>query len=128
MTNFLGKPSALGIRWVARIMGTLLGLLLLTEFIEWLTGTRPPASLRDYLIAVGWLLIISGFVVGWFKELAASLLVLGGIALVSVIRLLPPGGEWPWPIFIVAAILSFLFLYVHLASKKKIVPPRSAQS
>ena len=118
MTGFLGRPTVSGIRWIARILGTLLGLLLLAEFMEWLTGAIPPATLRDYLIAVGWLLIISGFIVGWFKELAASLLVLGGTALVSVIRLLPPGGEWPWPIFIVTAILSFLYLYVHQASKK----------
>ena len=120
MTNFLGRPSASGIRWVARILGTLLGLLMLAEFIEWLTGTRPPATPRDYLLAVGWLLIIFGFVVGWFRELVASLLVLGGTALVSAIRLLPPGGEWPWPIFIVTGILSFLYLYVHLAGKKSI--------
>ena len=119
MTSFLGRPSVSGIRWIARILGTLLGLFLLAEFIEWVTGTRPPAALRDYLVAVGWVLIILGFVAGWFKELAASPLVLGGTALVSVIALLPPGREWPWPIFIVWPILGFLFLYVHLAGKKK---------
>jgi len=128
MTGFLGRPSVSGIRWIARILGALLGLLLLAEFIEWLTGPSPPARLRDYLGAVVWLLIISGFVVGWFKDLAASLLVLGGIALVYVISLISPRGAWPWPILIVPAIVGFLFLYVHLASKKKIVLPRSAQS
>lgn len=117
MTGFLGRPSASGSRWVARILGTLLGLILFAELIEWLTGTRPPATLRDYLAAVGLLLIISGFVVGWFKELAASLFVLSGTALVSVIRFLPPGGEWPWPLFIMTTILGFLFLYAHLARK-----------
>ena len=120
MTGFFGKPSAQGIRWIARILGTLLGLLLLAEFIEGMTGTSPPTTIRDYLGAVVWLLIISGFVVGWFKDLAASLLVLGGIAFVFVISLLSPRGEaWPWPILIVPAIVGFLFLYVHLAAKNK---------
>lgn len=119
MTSFLGKPSASGVRWIARILGTLLALLLFAELIEWFTGTRPPATLRDYLVAVGCVLIVLGFVVGWFKEFAASLLVLGGTALVSVIALLPPGREWPWPIFVVTAILGFLFLYARLAAKKR---------
>ena len=129
MTNFLGKPSTSGIRWVARIMGTLLGLLLLVVFLD--AGSNLfPATLRDYLGYFGSLLIILGFVVGWFKDLVASLLVLGGVALVAVILLLSPGGEvpWPWPILIVPAIPGFLFLYVYFASKKKIVLQRSAQS
>lgn len=130
MTSFVGTPSTQGIRWVARILGTLLELFLLAILIEWLTGPHPPATLRDHLFAVGWLLIISGFIVGWFKDLAASLLVLGGVAFDSVVWLLPPGGAWPWPmrILIVAAVLGFLFLCVHLARKKKLELPRSPRS
>ena len=119
MAGFLGRPSVSGVRWIARVLGTLLGLFLLAEFIEWVTGPNPPTTIRDYLVAVGWVLIILGFVAGWFKDLAASLLVLGGSVLVSVIALLSPRMEWPWQIFIVTAILGFLFLYVHLAAKKK---------
>lgn len=119
MTGFLGKPSASGLRWVARVLGTIMALFLLAEFIEWVTGPRPPAVLRDYLVAVGWLLVILGFAFGWFKDLAASLLVLGGTALVCVIMLLPPGEAWPWKIFIVTAILGFLYLFVHFAGKKE---------
>ncbi len=118
MTRFLEKPSASGIRWVARILGTLFGLLLLAEFIEWLTGTRAPSTVPDYLIAVGMVLIILGFAAGWFKALAASLLVLGGTLLVLVIFLLSPGREWPWPLFLITTILGCLFLYAHLAAKK----------
>jgi len=120
MAGFLGRPSVSGVRRVARILGTLLGLLLLVVFLDWVMGPSPPTTIRDYLGAVVWLLIISGFVVGWFKDLAASLLVLGGIALIYVVSLLsPPGEAWPWPILIVPAIVGFLFLYVHLAAKKK---------
>ena len=120
MTGFLERPSVSGVRRVGRILGTLLGLLLLAEFIEWVTGPHPPTAILDYMGAVVLLLIISGFVVGWFKELAAFLLVLGGSAFLCVVTILTPRADrGPWPIFLVTAITSFLFLYVHLASKKK---------
>jgi hypothetical protein len=118
MKHFLARFSTNDVRWIARIFGTLLGLLLLGELIEWFTGEKRPSTTRDYLVAVGCVLIVSGFVVGWFKELAASLLVLGGTALVCVIMLLPPRQEWPWPIFIITAFLGLLFLNIHLAAKK----------
>jgi len=119
MTSFLGKPSVSGVRWIARILGTLLGLFMLAEFIEWVTGTTPPTTIRNYLLAVGWVLIILGFAVGWFKELAAALLVLVGAALFTVIWLLPPSAEWPWPLFVITGFIGLLFLYVHLAAKKR---------
>jgi hypothetical protein len=119
VTSFLERPSVSGVRRVGRILGTLLGLLLLALFLEWVTGPNPPTAIRDYLLAVGLVLVILGFAVGWFKDLAAFLLVLGGSALVCVVRLLSPRREWPLLIFLVTAILSFLFLYVHLAGKKK---------
>jgi hypothetical protein len=83
-------------------------------------GPNPPTAIRDYLGAFVLLLIISGFVVGWFKELVAFLLVLSGSALLCVVMLLTPRADrGPWPIFLVTGIISFLFLYVHLAGKKK---------
>jgi hypothetical protein len=119
MTGFLERPSVSGVRRVGRILGTLLGLLLLALFLEWVTGPNPPTAIRDYLLAVGCVMVILGFAVGWFKDLAAFLLVLGGSALVCVVRLLSPRAEWPLRIFLVTGIISFLFLYVHLAGKKK---------
>ena len=119
MTGSLERPSVSAVRRVGRILGTLLGLFLLAEFIEWVTGPHPPTAIRDYLLAVGCVMVILGFAVGWFKDLTAFLLVLGGSVLVSLVSLLPPRGEWPLQIFFVTAILSFLFLYVHLATKKK---------
>jgi hypothetical protein len=119
MTSFLGRPSVSGVRWIARILGTLIGLLLLAEFIEGVTATNPPATIRDYLVAAGGVLTIVGFAVGWFKELAAALLILAGTALIAVIILLLPGMEWPWQIFIITGLLGLLFLYVHVAGRKK---------
>lgn len=115
MTGFLERPSVSGVRRAGRILGTLLGLLLLAVFLDWVMGPNPPTAIGDYLLAVVLLLIISGFVVGWFKDLAAFLLVLGGSALLGVVMLLEGG---PWPILLITAIISFLFLYVHLAGKK----------
>ena len=119
MTGFLERPSVSAVRRVGRILGTLLGLFLLAEFIEWVTGPHPPTAVRDYLLAVGFVMVVLGFAIAWFKELAAFFLVLGGSALVCVVRLLPPREAWPWQIFLVTAILSFLFLYIHLATKKR---------
>ena len=119
MTSFLGRPSVSGVRWIARILGTLIGLLLLAEFIEGVKGPHPPATTRDYLLAAGCVAVVLGFAVGWFKELAAALLVLAGTAFVAVIMLLPPGMEWPWQIFIITGLLGLLFLYVHVAGRKK---------
>jgi len=63
MKGYLSRFSAIDVRWIARIFGALLGLLLLAEFI-------------------------------------------------------PPGAEWPWPIFIITALLGLLFLFVHRAAEK----------
>jgi hypothetical protein len=115
MTGFLERPSVSAVRRVGRILGTLLGLLVLALFLEWVTGPSPPAAIRDYLGAVGLVMIVLGFVVGWFKELVAFLLALGGTALASVVWLLSPRADrGPWPIFLVTAIISFLFYLTNL--------------
>ena len=119
MTRFLGRPSVSGVRWIGRIIGTLLGLLLLSQFGGLLTGPSRPSTTRGYLLVAGFILVISGFAVAWFKDLAAFFLILGGSTLISVISLLTPGAEWPTKIFIGTGLLSFLFLYAHIAAKKK---------
>ena len=109
MTGFLERPSVSAVRRIGRILGTLLGLFLLAEFIEWVTGTNPPTAIRDYLIAVGCVMIVLGFAVGWFKDLAAFLLVLGGSAVVCVVTLLPPAGNGPCRSFLSPPSLASFF-------------------
>ena len=116
MTSFLGKPSVSGVRWIARILGTLLGLLLLAEFIEWVTGTNPPTTIRDYLLAVGWVLIILGFVAGWFKELVGALLILSGTVVMGVVR---ARTSLPFWVLILPALVGFLYLFSRIGTRKK---------
>jgi len=122
MTGFLEKPSASGIRWVARILGSVIGLMALFGVIEGLDynlAHPEKATVAGYLVWAGFVAIFAGCVVGWFKELAASLLILGGIALLVVIALLVPSEFRRAYLLIIPAVPGFLFLYVHLAGKRE---------
>jgi hypothetical protein len=116
------KPSVSALRWVARVFGTLSALIVLAVVVQETTywawkKMGPPAS--DYLADAGFLLLFVGCIVGWFKDLAASLLILGGVLLILVTALAFPGKVWLAYFFAWSAIPGFLFLYVHLVSKKK---------
>jgi len=119
MTGFLERPSVSGVRRLGRILGTLLGLLSLAVFFDWVMGPNPPTAIRDYLFAVVLLLIISGCVVGWFKDLPAAVLILGAFLLILVTALVFPGSLMRVYFLAIPAIPGLLYLYVHLASKKK---------
>ncbi len=116
------KPLVSAVRWVARILGTMIGLMALFGVVEGLQYHLERTSeitTPRILVWVGFVVIFAGCVVGWFKELAASLLILGGIALLVVIALLVPS-EFRQAYFLsIPAVPGFLFLYVHLAGKKE---------
>ena len=122
MNDSIDKSSIRMIRWVARILGSLVGFVGLwgtIEGLEYNLTHRAEATTSGYLIWAGFVLIFAGCVVGWFKELAASLLILGGTALLGAIALLAPSAFRGAYTLSVPALLGFLFLYVHLAGKKK---------
>jgi hypothetical protein len=107
MNAFLDRPSVSAIRRIARIFGTLGALIALFGMME----------------NAGFLLIFVGGVVGWFKDLPAAVLILGGILLSFVTALASPGYlqrslslAFGFAIF---AIPGFLYLYAYLVSKKK---------
>jgi hypothetical protein len=114
MNAFLDRPSVSAIRRIARIFGTLGALIALFGMME----------------NAGFLLLFVGGVVGWFKDLPAAVLILGGI-LLSVVTALASPGYLNWisaaPMkslglafgFAIFAIPGFLFLYAYLVSKKK---------
>lgn len=111
-----------GIRWVARILGTLIGFVALWGVIEGLQFNlehKSQATTPGYLVWVGFVLVFAGCVIGWFKDLAASLLILGGTVLLSAMALLAPSAFRGLHFLSIPALLGFLFLYVHLAGKKK---------
>jgi hypothetical protein len=116
------KPSVSALRWVARVFGTLIALLALFGIVENITEGR---TIPEHLTGAAFLLVFVGCVVGWFKDLAASLFILGGILLILVTVLAFPGAPGrPHALTLgyslaIPALPGFLFLYVHLASKKK---------
>jgi hypothetical protein len=122
MGNISERSLVSGIRWVARSLGTLIGLVALLGIGEWLQDKlvyKHQATTPGYLVWVGFVLIFAGCVIGWFKDLAASLLILGGTMLLGAIALLVPSAFRGLHFLSIPALLGFLFLYVHLAGKKK---------
>jgi hypothetical protein len=121
MNESSDRPLVSAVRWIAWIFGTLIGFVALWGLIEGLQSSQyeSQATTPAHLVWVGFVLVFSGCVVGWFKELAASLLILGGTALLAVIALLTPSAFRGLHFLSVPALLGFLFLFVHLATKKR---------
>ena len=113
MKDFLPGIVDRDFRWLPRILGTLIGLLALGEFIEGL-GYLGQLDTGGIMVRIGFFLVFAGCAVGWFKELAAFLLILGGTAIFCLI----PGGP-PMGISMLPALVGFLYLFVHLGVKKK---------
>jgi len=65
------------------------------------------------MLNVGFFVVFAGCVVGWFKELAAALMILGGTAIIVI------SGGPPLSISMFPALVGLLYLVVHLAGKKK---------
>jgi len=105
MNAFLDRPSVSAIRRIARIFGTLGALIALFGMME----------------NIGFLLLFVGGVVGWFKDLPAAVLILGGILLSGGTAAAAAPMKWLGLAFgfAIFAIPGFLYLYAYLVSKKK---------
>jgi len=70
---------------------------------------------------IGFLLLFVGGVVGWFKDLPAAVLILGGILLSGGTAAAAAPMKWLGLAFgfAIFAIPGFLYLYAYLVSKKK---------
>ena len=119
MNAFLDRPSVSAIRRIARLFGTLIGLTVLFELVESIGSYKSGRPISDYLIFGGFLLFFVGCVVGWFKDLPASVLILGGVLLIFVTALAFPGKVMRVYFFAIPAIPGFLYLYAYLVSKKE---------
>jgi hypothetical protein len=102
-------------RWIARILGTLIGLVALMELIEAL-GYLDGADTRFYVIRLAFILVFSGSVVGWFKELPAALLILGGCAILLVLSVRTPGAI---VMTLVPALVGLLYLFISFGTEKQ---------
>jgi hypothetical protein len=91
----------------------------LFELVESIGSFKSGRPISDYLIFAGFLLFFAGCVVGWFKDLPAAVLILGGFLLILVTALAFPGALRKVYFFAIPALPGFLYLYVYVASKKK---------
>jgi hypothetical protein len=112
LRDFLPGLAGRDIRWLPRILGTLIGLLALGEFIEGL-GYLRQFDTRGIMLRVGFFVVFAGCVVGWFKELAASLIIIAGTAIIVI------SGGPPLSISMLPALVGLLYFVVHLAGKKE---------
>jgi hypothetical protein len=69
MNAFLDRPPVSAVRRIARVFGTLIGLMVLFELLESIGSYKSGRPISDYLIFAGLLLFLVGCVVGWFKDL-----------------------------------------------------------
>jgi len=112
------RTPVTALRSMARTLATLIALFTLFGIVENITEGR---TIPEHLTGAAFLLVFVGCVVGWFKDLAAALFILGGIVLILVTALAFPGALWVRNFYFLAipALPGFLFLFVHLAGKKK---------
>jgi len=115
MDAFLGR-SVSAVRWVARVFGTIIAFLALFGIVENITEGR---TIPEHLTGAGFLLFFVGCAVGWFKDLAAAVLILGAFLLILVTALAFPGALKQVYFFAIPALPGFLYLYVYLVSKKE---------
>jgi hypothetical protein len=112
LKDFLPGLAGRDFRWLPRILGTLIGLLALGEFIEGL-GYLGQLDTRGMMLRVGFFVVFGGCVVGWFKEFAASLIILGGTAIIVIFSSAPLG------VIMFPALVGLLYLFVYVGTKKE---------
>ena len=121
MSNISAESSNSVVRWVARILGSLIGIVGLFGTIEtllWNLGNPSEVKTSGLLVWLGFFLVFLGGAFGWFKELIASLFILAATALLALVALLAPSAfKNAWTLSI-PGLVGIIFLYIHFAGKK----------
>jgi O-antigen/teichoic acid export membrane protein len=105
----------------ARILGSLIGLIGFFGTIHsflWTIDKPSDATIPYIAVWLGFFLVFVGCVLGWFKELAASLFILTGTALMALVALLAPSNFMNAWTLSIPSFLGVLFLYVHFTRRK----------
>ena len=106
------------IRWIARILGFLVGLILLLFGILsrilnpsfWLRGGE--THFEVYLFLVPQILLLASFIIAWSREAIGGVMILGFYVVCIALGLF--GGELIWG----PPIVGFLFLFCWWQSRK----------
>jgi|GEM_PF-2956140 len=114
MKGFWGRFAGNEFRWISRVLGTIIGLVALGELIESL-GSLKELEVSGYILRLGFLLVFAGCVVGWFKELAAAILILAGTVML-VAGAFNPGVV---RLAIFPAVVGLLYLFHYLGTREK---------
>ena len=112
-----------GIRWFARIVGSILVLLVLAIAIGEMITEPPPRATgkitpRDIPLFIGLILMVAGIIVAWFKEGIGGLLTVGGFIIFLVAHFIFYGNIPGVPIFIIFLITGLLFIFCSWQSRK----------
>ncbi len=112
MTVARRRLSVLIPRWIARVLGLLLLLLVVTIAVGEVIGstTYQPLTARETLMMCAFVVSLSGLVVGWWREGIGGTFVLGGLACFFLVHYLHTGRIITGWVFIVLAIPGVLFL------------------
>mgnify|MGYP001049214248 FL=1 len=100
------------VRSFARVISV--ALLLFIAMVAIGEGFPNPMELsgRESLLTVFFVAMVAGLIVGWWRELAGGLLVLGGFAAFMLVELIATGDagmNWIFALFPVAGMLYILF-------------------
>ncbi len=115
------------IKWITRIAGSLLVLLVLIIAIgsfaseglpSTLDGTPVSLTSADIVMFVAMFIMTVGLVVGWFKELIAGILVVSGYLLFSITNLIRTGNFLTGEVTFTFLIVGILYMTVWILERK----------
>jgi hypothetical protein len=111
----MDEPLPERARGIARVLGTLVGLFMLMEFLEGL-GYLRQLDTSGIVLRGGFFLVFAGCLVGWFKELVGALLILSGTVVIGVVS---ARTSLPFWVLIIPALVGFLYLFSRIGTRKK---------
>ena len=115
------------IKWITRIAGSLLVLLVLIIAVgsfasegvpSTLDGTPVSLTSADIVMFVAMFIMTVGLIVGWFKELIASILVVSGYLLFSITNLIRTGNFLTREVTFTFLIVGILYMTVWILERK----------
>lgn len=112
LTPFEKISLILLVRSIARVVSV--ALLLFVALVAIGEGFPNPMDLagRESLLTVAFVAMVAGLIVGWWRELAGGLLILGGFAAFMIVEYIATGDagmNWIFALFPAAGILYLVY-------------------
>jgi len=104
------KDARFAIRWIARILGGVLILIVVSWLIQ--TGIQNPLELgrMDQILNLALLLMLAGILVAYFKEIIGGCMIIVGFLLFWIVTFIVTGQIWPGWIFPLFPITGLFFI------------------